>query len=200
MLTGISPGTAITGFASNIAASLPESATYFHSADTAAADGIFDLLTAFENAAGRTDCPIIVTPLDLGGMTLLPGLYKSGSTFAITGSDLTLEGTCDSAGENCGDDDGGVWIFQMASSFSMAENIKVTLTNGAKAENIFWQVKTAVSLGKTTTIHGTIMAGTAITVATGATVNGRVLAMSAANLNGNAINVPPVTLASSRTV
>ena len=67
------------------------------------------------------------------GMTLPPGLYKSTSGMAVTG-ELVLDGE--------GDQD-AVWIFQMASTFISVANTKIILVNGAKASNIFWQVREA---------------------------------------------------------
>jgi hypothetical protein len=65
-------------------------------------------------------------------MTLPPGLYKSTSTLAISAGDLTLDAQ---------DDEHAVFIFQMASTFVSTTGRKVFLVGGAKASNIFWQVR-----------------------------------------------------------
>jgi hypothetical protein len=65
-------------------------------------------------------------------MTLGPGLYKSTSFMEISSGDLTL----DAQGN-----DNAVFIFQMASTFTSSTGRKVFLMGGAKASNIFWQVR-----------------------------------------------------------
>lgn len=64
-------------------------------------------------------------------MTLPPGLYKSTSFMEIN-TDLYLDAEHD--GE-------AVWVFQMVSHFLSATSTQVILLNGAKASNIFWQVR-----------------------------------------------------------
>ena len=72
---------------------------------------------------------------ELGGKTLVAGAYESPSgSYAITG-DLTLFG---------GPDD--VWVFQMASTLTVAVSARVILTGGAQARNIFWQVGSSATL------------------------------------------------------
>lgn len=140
-----------------------------------------DLTIAFNDAAGRTVDPIGIAG-NLGGQTLYPGLYKSTGTLEISAGDLTLDG---------GGHDDAVWIFQIASSFNMTSGRQVHLTNGANAANIFWQVGTAASFGTTTVMHGTIMAGTQVTMATLGTLNGRALALTAnVTLQQNVVNRP----------
>jgi hypothetical protein len=172
---GVSPGTAITGFPpGTIVGAL-------HAGDPAAALAIASLTTAYNDAAGRALCAVTVAG-NLGGTTLAPGLYKSTSTLAISSGDLTL----DAQGE--GD---AVFIFQMASTLTTTAGRRVILTNGAKAANVFWQVGTSATLGTTSAFAGTIMADQAITMETGATLNGRALArIAAVNLDSNMIVTP----------
>jgi predicted acyltransferase (DUF342 family) len=54
------------------------------------------------------------------------------------------------------------------------------LTNGAKAENIYWQIGASATIGDNTSFKGNILALTSITLNTGATVEGRVLARNGA--------------------
>ena len=49
-----------------------------------------DLMTAYNDAAGRTVNPIGVAG-NLGGRTLPPGLYISTSSLEISSGDLTLD-------------------------------------------------------------------------------------------------------------
>ncbi|KAG1656748.1 hypothetical protein FOA52_009124 [Chlamydomonas sp. UWO 241] len=125
-----------------------------------------DLTIAYNDAAGRTLCPVDIAG-NLGGMTLYPGLYKSTSGLAITGSDLVLDAQ--------GDED-AVFIFQMAETFLSTTGRKVLLTGSANAKNIFWQVGTSATLMGDTVLEGTMMADQSITSGSRAVVNGRVLA------------------------
>jgi hypothetical protein len=143
-----------------------------------------DLTTAYNDAAGRT--PVPTGPFldpgagDIGGMTLVPGLYKFTSALAITGSDLTLTGTATD-----------VWIFQIASDLNVGNGIQVTLAGGALAANVFWQVGTSATLGTTSVFRGTIMADQSISLNTGATLIGRALAsIAAVTLASNTIKKP----------
>ncbi|MDP9001286.1 MAG: ice-binding family protein [Myxococcota bacterium] len=171
---GVSPGTAVTGFP-------PGTSTGMVRTDAVSAQAAADLTTAYNDAAGRTLCPVSVAG-NLGGQTLAPGLYKSTSSLEISSGDLTLDAQGDAA---------AVWIFQIASTLTTTSGRKIVLAGGAQAKNIFWQVGTAASIGTTSVIQGTIMADQAITMATGATLNGRALAHSGAvALDTNAIVKP----------
>jgi ice-binding like protein len=172
---GVSPGTAVTGFPPGIIVGNE------HAGDPAAAQGEADLVTAYIDTAGRTLCAITVAG-NLGGQTLTPGLYKSTSSLAISSGNLTLDGQ---------GDPNAVFIFQMASTLTTTSGLQVILTGGAKATNVFWQVGSSATLGTTSAFQGTIMAFQAITLDTGAALNGRALAIIAAvALDGNTIVTP----------
>ncbi|HLX13041.1 MAG TPA: ice-binding family protein [Bacteroidota bacterium] len=143
-----------------------------------------DLTIAYNNAAGRTPVPTgtFLNPGagNIGGMTLIAGLYKFTSALSITGSDVTLTGSSTD-----------VWIFQIASDLIVGNGIKVTLAGGAQASNIFWQVGSSATLGTTCAFKGTIMAHQSISLNTGASLLGRALASNAAvTLASNAITKP----------
>lgn len=133
-----------------------------------------DLTTAYTDAAGRT--PVTTVPTELGGTTLVSGVYDSTSTtFGITAGAgaLVLDGQ---------NDPSSVFIFQAAFSgtgLTVGSGSTVSLINGAQACNIFWRVDTA-SIGSTADFVGTILALNSITVANAATIEGRLLAR-----NGN---------------
>ena len=139
---------------------------------------VLDMQYAYTDAAGRAPDFIELATGNIGGMTLEPGTYKWSTGVTIL-SDVTLNG---------GPDD--VFIFQVAGTLTQASATRVTLTGGARPQNIFWQVADVVALGTTAHFEGIILAQTAITVATGASVNGRLLAQTAVTLQMNAITQP----------
>jgi hypothetical protein len=89
-----------------------------------------------------------------------------------------------------GDPD-AVFIFQMASTLTTTPGRHVTLAGGALAANVFWQVGSSATLGTTSTFQGTIMADQAITLGTGASLNGRALARIAAVVMDNNMVLEP---------
>jgi hypothetical protein len=172
---GVSPGTAVTGFPPGTVSGAQ------HKGNPTSALAIFDLTTAYNEAAGRVLCPVSLSG-NLGGMTLPPGLYKSTTSFAVSSGDLTLDAQ--------GDGD-AVFIFQMASTLTTTSGRQVLLIGGAKAKNVFWQVGSSATLGTTSVFVGTIMADQAITMETGASLTGRVLArIAAVALDTNMITPP----------
>lgn len=173
---GVSPGTAVTGFGPGTL-----NGTQYTGTGSAAGPAEADLTTAFNDAAGRTLCAVSVAG-NLGGQTLAPGLYKSTSSLAISSGDLTLDAQ--------GQPD-AIFIFQMASTLTTTSGRAVILSGGAKASNIFWQVGSSATLGTTSSFAGTVMADQAITLNTGATLNGRALArVQAVALDTNTVTVP----------
>ncbi len=117
--------------------------------------------------------------IPVGEVRLPPGLYKSTSSLEISSGDLTLDAQ---GNENA------VWIFQMASTLVTTSGRKVILIGNAKAANVFWQVGSSATLGTYSALKGTVMAYASITIATGATLDGRALAQNAAvTLDTNAV-------------
>jgi hypothetical protein len=134
--------------------------------------------TAYNDAAGRKNPNF--TELyagDISGKTLRPGLYKWG-TSVVANKNVALNG-----GPN------DVWIFQISGNLSVASGVQFTLSGGAQAKNIFWQVAggAGVNLGTTSHFEGTILAATAIHLLTGASLNGRALAQTAVTLDHNVL-------------
>ena len=72
----------------------------------------------------------------------------------------------------------------------MSSAVNITLTGGAQANNIFWQVSGAVTLGTTSHFEGNILGKTGINLQTGASINGRMLAQTAVTLQKNTANKP----------
>jgi hypothetical protein len=138
-----------------------------------------DMGFAYDDAAGRLfPNSTELGAGEIGGLTIEPGLYKWGTGLLVT-TDVTLSG-----GPN------DVWIFQVAGTLKQGNATRVTLVGGARAENIFWQVAGAVTLGTTAHFEGVVLAKTMIAANTGASVNGRLLAQTAVTLQMNAITQP----------
>ncbi len=138
-----------------------------------------DMETAYTDAAGRVNPDFInLGAGDIGGRTLTPGLYKWTSALIIP-TDITISGT-----------DTDVWIFQIDGTLNMSSAVRITLSGGAQAKNIFWQTAGAVSLGTTSHFEGIILGQTGINMTTGATINGRLLAQTAVTLQMNTVTNP----------
>ncbi len=155
---GVSPGTAISGFPPGVAAGTT------HAADAVAAQAQSDLVTAYNDAAGRA--PTASVAGDLVGRTLTAGVYNSSSSLALSGT-LTLDGQ---------GDPNSVFIVQVASTLITASASAVNVINGAQACHVYWQVGSSATLGTASSFKGTILALTSITVTTGTVVQGRALA------------------------
>src|ERR1022692_5130116 len=132
--------------------------------------------TAYTDAAGRTLPDFIdLGAGQIGGLTLVPGLYK-WNTGVLISTDVTISG-----GRN------DVWIFQIAGTLTQANATRVILKGGARATNIFWQTSGGVAVGTTAHFEGTILAKTKIAMKTGASTNGRLLSHTAVTLQKNAV-------------
>jgi hypothetical protein len=174
---GLHPGTAVTGSGTMVVGGT------YHVADPVALTAKNNLTTAYNNAAGQT--PRNAEDAELGGETLVGGVYNRAAAMALTGA-LTLDG---GHGDNSPSD--SVWVFQAGSTLTTASASSVVLTRGANPCNVFWQVGSSATLGTTTTFVGTIMANQSITMNTGATLQGRALArVAAVNLHNNVITTP----------
>jgi len=180
---GLSPGTAITGFPPG-----GQTSGTMNITNGAALGAENDLITASVDAAGRT--PFNTVTGDLGGTTLVGGVYQSASSMALTGN-VTLNGAGNPS---------TVWIFQAGSTLTTASASDVTLENGAQACNVFWQVGSSATLGTTTDFAGTIIATQSITLDTNATITGRALALNGAvTMDSNTIDVSTCSVASPTT-
>ena len=138
-----------------------------HAGDAVTQGAKTDLVTAYDDAAGRG--PTTSVPVELGGSTLQAGVYGS-PTFGLTGT-LTL----DAAGNP-----NATFIFQAASTLITETNSQVRLINGADACNVFWQVGSSATFKAATQFAGTVLALTSISADQGATFQGRLLARNGA--------------------
>jgi hypothetical protein len=150
-----------------------------HAGDSVTRGAKDDLVTAYNAAAGESP-PSPITD-DLGGKTLTQGVYNSASSIGLTGT-LTLDAEGDA---------GAVFVFQAGSTLTTASSSRVLLTNGARSCNVFWQIGSSATIGTATAFRGTILALTSITMQTGATSIGRMLARNGSvTLDTNTITRP----------
>ncbi|MFT5722381.1 MAG: hypothetical protein ACI9W6_002710 [Motiliproteus sp.] len=148
--------------------------------NTKVAEAVLDMQIAYNDAAGRSTPDFTELHAgDISGKTLVPGLYKWGTSVLIS-TDVTLEG-----GPN------DVWIFQIADQVTLANDKSVILSGGALPKNIFWQVAgESVIIGTNAHFEGVLLTKKLVAVKTGATVNGRLLAQTAVTLEQNAVTQP----------
>ncbi len=157
-----------------------------HGGDAVTQGAKRDLQTGYDTAAGEGP-PNPITA-DLAGRTLTAGVYRSASTLGLTG-DLTLD---------AGGNPDAVFVFQAGSTLKTGSASRVTLTNGAQACHVFWQVGSSATLGTASVFRGSILALTSISVTTGVTIDGRVLARNGAvTLDTDTITTPTCSTLSS---
>lgn len=171
---GVSPGTAITGFPPGTVID-----GTINSADALALQAETDTGSAYGNLASQACTVTYAVPKDIGGLTLVPGVYCFASSAQLTGT-VTL---------NAGGNPNAVWIFKIGSTLITASDSSVLLINGAQQCKVFWQVGSSATLGTGTAFTGNILALTSITLSTDATVIGRTLAMNGAvTMDSNAVS------------
>lgn len=180
---GVSPGSAVTGFADPGGPGTVTPPGTIHENDAVAAQAQKDALTA-GNALAAQACDTVLTGKDLGGLTLTPGVYCFSSSAQLTGA-LTLNALGDPA---------AAFVFQIGSTLTTASDSSVLFTNSFESCNVFWRVGSSATLGTSTDFVGTVIASESITATTGATVEGRLLALNGAvTLDTNVIT--PTTCA-----
>jgi hypothetical protein len=140
---------------------------------------VLSMQAAYTDAAGRTNTDFLnLGSGEIGGRTLTPGLYTWGSSVTIS-NDVTFSG-----GAN------DVWILQISQDLDLSTAKNVTLSGGALAKNIFWQVAGNVTVHASAHFAGIILAQTAITLQTTASLDGRALAQTLVAMDNNAITAP----------
>jgi hypothetical protein len=163
---------------------------YHEDTGTALTSAIENMMTAYNDAAGRPNEDGDRTNIgggylggDSGGESnpLTPGVYTFGTDVHI---DTTLYFGTD---ETLASD---VFIIQMTGNLMQAANVDVILNGGVLAKNIFWQVAGHVEVGKGAHIEGVLLCGTKVDFLNGSSISGRVLAQTACNLGKATITSP----------
>jgi hypothetical protein len=139
---------------------------------------IGDMMTAFTGAAGRAPDVTGLGAGNIGGATLTRGVYE-WSTGLLIPVDITLTGSATD-----------VWIFQIAQTLTVANGMHITLSGGALAGNVFWDVGGAVAVGTTAQVEGTFLSQTSIALKTGASIHGRLMAQTAVSIESSTVVHP----------
>ncbi|KAJ7167428.1 antifreeze protein [Mycena crocata] len=138
---------------------------------------IGDMITAFNDATGRVNPNFInLGSGGIGGLILVPGLYKWSTAVSIS-TDVTIAGSATDT-----------WIFQVAGTLTVATGKKVILVGGALAKNIVWVVAGGVTAAAGSHLEGVVLGKTAITLQTGATANSRLLSQTFVALQKATVN------------
>ena len=172
---GIFPGYALTGFPpAKLNGALD-------SANKASGGAQGSLTTAYNTLAGKA-FDVTLSNQDLGGMTLIPGVYKFDKSASMNGV-LTLDAQGDAA---------AVWTFQIGSALLVAQGSSIIFKDSiGNPDYVYWQVATTATLAKGVPMIGNILALASIIVNDGTTVKGRCLARNAAvTLDRSIVTVP----------
>ena len=176
-----SPGVSVTGFPPGVVVN-----GAIHINDTLANQAHTDAITAYNQLFAENN-PLTntnLTGMDLGGLTLSPGIYHFDSSAQLTGT-LTL---------NTGGDPNAPFHFLIGSTLTTASSSIVLV--GGSSNNIFWQVGSSATIGTGTVFVGNIIALQSITLTTGASLDGKALAINGAvTLDTNVVVPEPSTWA-----
>lgn len=116
------------------------------------------------------------------GVTLNAGTYFINSNTSLNG-ELILDAQ---------NNPNALFVFQIQGAFSTSALSQVTLTNGAKACNVFWKVEGLVDMSSGTKMKGTVVANNAaILMGINSTLDGRLLSTTGAiTVNGIIAKLP----------
>jgi hypothetical protein len=114
----------------------------------------------------------------LDRVTLEPGLHSWTGDVTVSNG-ITFKG-----GPN------DVWIMQIGRELIVNNGVIVTLSGGAQAKNIFWQVPGQVILGTDTEFKGIILSKDQITLRRGATLIGRAMTQTSVTLDAATVTAP----------
>lgn len=162
---GTSHGPEIVGFPPGVVE--PPHTT--RAADDAALQAHTDLNTAYDTVAAM-QLTHDLSGQDLGGLTLLPGVYRFSEGATLNGT-LTLKDQ---------DDLNAQFIFQIGTTLTTADNSSIISINGGATTwvkgAVFWQVGDSATLGADSAFAGNILARSDITMNSDASIrDGRVL-------------------------
>lgn len=185
---GVYPGTAITGFVEAPAAATVSGKTYCATGINDPAPTMKAQIAAQhsynELAALAPTNTFPAGDVDLGGLTLQPGVYKFGSSaqISVSGTARTQDSGISNGVLILDDtnDPNAVFVFQMGSTLTANVGTTIKMKSGGHDPNIYWIAGSSATVGVGATFEGNIIATTAITINTDASTDGRLFALGAA--------------------
>jgi len=148
---------------------------------------VSDMEAAYTDAAGRPstrpqnmNSGVLGFGGDFGGANakLVPGVYTFGSGVTINSTIYFVGSATD------------VFIIQMTGDLLQVKGTQVILEGGALAENVFWQCSGKVEIGEGAHLQGILLVQTSVLFETEASLKGRVLAQTRADLQKATITAP----------
>jgi len=118
--------------------------------------------------------------------TLTPNVYRVAGAITVTGT-ITLDGQGDT---------NSIFIIRSGAAVAVAVSANIVLTNGARAENVYWIAETStLTVGANANVIGNLIANVgAASLGVGCTLTGRVLSNSGAvSASASVLSVPSGT-------
>ena len=163
---GVSPGSSTTGFPPGLVGGST------HTTD-AVAISAQSAITVAANALVAVD-DYNIGPADMDGLVFLAGSYSSPSTLLNNGT-ITLQGDADD-----------IFIFTAVSALTTGGGSTILFSGDVQECNVFWRLGSAATLGAGSHMVGTVIAQSAVSAVTGATIAGKLFAqVEAVSLQSN---------------
>lgn len=163
---GVSPGSSTTGFPPGLVGG----STHKNDAVAISAQSA---ITVAANALVAVD-DYEIGPADMDGTIFLAGSYSSPSTLLNNGT-ITLQGDADD-----------IFIFTAVSALTTGAGSTIVFSGDVQECNVFWRLGSAATLGAGSHMVGTVIAQSAVSAVTGATIAGKLFAqVEAVTLQSN---------------
>ena len=156
-ITGDVGGSAVNGLNNQVSGTI-----------TTSGDGLTQARADMNEADDTVASAPVTQELSTISGTLTSGVYGLSGAINVSGT-VTLD---------AGGDDNATFVFKTGSSMTTTDDARVTLTNGAKACNVYWIASNSATLDGT--IVGTVFGRSGITVRNGADINGRLFSRTGA--------------------